>query len=390
MSRAATRRKIKQLLKEQEELLSDQYVRVEPISIGYQGEESLFSSSIQTQQPHTSANKDLDKDILTGVNSQPLWDSESIISAQQKDLQKEDLPLTSTGLILTEEAEQNVDKIDQADVASSDENDITAPVLLGIEKLESTGQTIHKPSLSTSASVITEFDADSLPDEATLVNDETRDAVARVSSLPLDTIKTESVVKVVVDNVLDTSNEPTPTPVIPDVEGFTKTPRSMIAYTKDTDLTNTEHHLSNKGISFGAATYLRCASAKNNAEHKTDNNTVVIEKKKRKLLGGVFSKKKLNEQVFIVRENGHIESALHPEMVLTSQLVKGTTITFAKKNPTDQTINQRWIARLCPDKKSYTFHCSIIPTLQLVRSSDMIGSRVVLDDVESKWILKAF
>jgi len=367
MTRAAARRKTRLLLKEQEEMLSESFT-LNTVTAQSSGEEnSLFSSTLLAQQPH-SASTTVAKDIVTGVQSQPSWDAD---------------------IVPKQNIVEDVSRVNNGSLTGTTVNDLSAPVLIGIERLESTGQLAHKPAPSAAASVITEFDAESLPDELALSGEDGRYANG---SDELESINTQRNLGDGMLNELGATSAASSlnaTPIIPETEGYVNTPRSMTSYTKDTDLTGTEHHLQNKAISFGSAFYLRCSDAKNNIQYNKDNS-LIIEKKPKKFLGGVFSKKKLNDQVFVIRENGYIESASNPDLVLTCTMNKGGIAVMAKKNPLDSSITQRWIARLNPDKKSYTLHCPIIPTMQLVRSSDLIGSKILLDEVESKWILKPF
>ncbi|KAL0483774.1 hypothetical protein AKO1_013940 [Acrasis kona] len=142
---------------------------------------------------------------------------------------------------------------------------------------------------------------------------------------------------------------------------------------------------------FGFPVYFKCAGAsKHTLEHRRDNS-LIIEKRHRRILS-MFSKKKPDEQTFIMRENGYVEAAMCPDYVLSCNIpaMKGCSVYIARKNPKDSNMNQKWlIKRDESSDRLFNIQCPLNPTLIVDRQSEQIGAKVVLmDNVESKWLIK--
>jgi hypothetical protein len=390
-SRAALRRKAKKIQREQEELLQklsgNKLEYKDPILFGgstvpkeVQRMNTLSSHLLTTQHPETETYPSI---LPTARNVEP---GDSLFAQPMTMQYSHDNPQAEEpieiGVEKLPEWDKNVNIIEEP--VSPAQSDKEAPVLFGLEKIESEGG-LAVPKHHQTLSTVTEFDENELPDESSL--SEKRQSQEYV----------EPIMQPVEQEVTPAATLPEFEPVLRQNDASTMTrssfvPKSMIQQT----------HLNKNIIPLDTPCYLTHVGTDLNIE-KDEKDEIYLEKKTKKAskFFGLINRK-MNKQLFIFRDNGHIESAMNADLVLSTRTSDFTTggaaqVFVCKKKALmeqrDESINQRWIVQESFSDRRYRYITSASDT-RMVLDKEADGFRLVLrpkdETLNQQWAFKTY
>jgi hypothetical protein len=371
VSRAATRRKAKQLMKEQDEVLRKHEITKLEKTFTYKDPILFGGSNVPTEVQRMTT---LSSNLLTTQNpeletypSAAEIDKVPVNEVKQDDLKQQEWDKAPQPQVKsTSSSPRNrLSPIEAEDIQVQEH-----PVLIGIDKLAQEGELIHIPNKS--ESTITDYDADSLPDESSLQDVQPESATDSFSYEPQLRALPE-----------DSSH----------MKHTSFVPKNMIQQT-----------LLNKNIiPLDTPSYITHVATNLNLEYKGDSLYLEKKTKKAAKLLGLLTKK-LNKQLFVFRDNGHIESALNNDLVLSceappGEVSEGTVLPVfmckkkALMGSQNADINQRWIVQESFSDRRYRYLACARNT-RFVLDKDPNGFGLIIrlnnDSNQQMWAFKTY